>query len=389
MMEHRPELLDFTSLLLAAGLSGICLGITMLALWWPTRQERFLLTWSIGVLLLVAHVLAYWRYVIEPHPAMGMLVVTLLPLGFAFVYAAAQHFFSGEHPRKRASIACAVSLVLVVPPMLAGYDGVALIAQNFLAATWLMLSAVVYGRNRRAIPTVLTGLSVLYATCALSFFACGLVILTGGQWIIGHAPDNWAERLNIIVSVACLTVVGALSVALNQMRRTHQHRTAAMTDMLTGLLNRRGLFSLHGHKMLGPETAVAMFDLDNFKPVNDVYGHFVGDEVIRHFAAAAASHSRPRDDAVRVGGEEFAVIMEGVGIEQAREVVERIATAFAADTVTTPTGPLRCTVSAGIGFGDAGGTSLEEVLERADRALYAAKAAGRNRVEVHRLRLAG
>lgn len=382
-------MLDFTSLLLAAGLSGICLGITMLTLWWPTRQESFLLTWSIGVLLLVAHVFAYWRYVTEPHPAMGMLVIALLPLGFSFVYAAAHQFFSGMHPRRVATIACAFTLVLAVPPTLAGYDGIGLIVQNFMAAALLMLSAVIYGRNRRQIPAVLIGLSVLYAICALSFFACGLVILWEGQWVIGHAPDNWAERLNIVVSICCLTVVGALSVALNQMRRTHQHRTDAVTDMLTGLLNRRGLFSLYENVRFGPDAAVAMFDLDNFKPVNDVYGHSTGDDVIRHFASAATSHSRPRDDAARLGGEEFVLVMRNVTVEQAREVVERIAAAFAHDTVITPTGPLRCTVSAGIGFGDEHGLSLEAVLKRADRALYAAKGAGRNRVELDAIRLAG
>jgi diguanylate cyclase (GGDEF)-like protein len=374
---------------LAAGLSGICLAITMLALWWPTRKESFLLTWSIGVLLLVAHVFAYWRYVKEPHPATGMLVIALLPLGFSFVFAAAHHFFSGEHPRRVAMIASTITLVLVVPPTLAGYDGIGLIAQNFLAATLLMLSAIVYGRNHRQIPTVLIGLSALYAICALSFFACGMVILWNGEWVIGHAPDNWAERLNIVVSICSLTVVGALSVALNQMRRTHQHRTESMTDMLTGLLNRRGLISLHGNTSFGPDMAVAMFDLDNFKPVNDVYGHSIGDEVIRHFAAAVTSHSRTRDDAARLGGEEFALVMQGVNIEQARELVERIASAFAADTVATPTGPLRCTVSGGIGFGEAGGLPLETVLERADRALYVAKRAGRNRIELDTIRLAG
>lgn len=380
-------MLDFTSLLLAAGLSGICLSITMLALWWPSRRESFLLTWSFGVLLLVAHVFTYWRYVIEPHPAMSALMTVLLPLGFSLVYAAAHHFASGEHPRRRAMLASAATLILLVPPLALGLDGVALIIQNGLAGSLLLMTAVEYARHRRDIPTVIPVLAGLYIACALSFYACGAVIFWKGQWVIGHAPDNWAERLNIIVSVSCLTVVGALSVALNQMRRTHQHRTDAMTDQLTGLLNRRGLFTIHGDRSVPLTTAVVMFDLDNFKPVNDVYGHAVGDEVLRHFAAAAASHSRPRDDAARLGGEEFALVMQKVSAEQAREVAERIAVAFANDTVMTQTGPLACTVSAGIGFGD--DDDLELVLDRADRALYAAKHAGRNRVELHGLRLAG
>lgn len=363
----------------------------MLALWWPSRQENFLLTWSIGVLFLVGHVFAYWRYVKEPNPALGMMVVALLPLGFSLVYAAAHHFFSREHPRERALVACGISLVLVMPPVLAGFDGIALIAQNFVSATLLCMSAWIYWRNRRQVPTVLMLLTALYLASGLSFYACGLVILWEHQWVIGHAPDNWAERINIVVSVSCLSVVGALSVALNQMRQTNRHKTDSMTDPLTGLLNRRALFEIYENRPLGADAAIAMFDLDNFKPVNDVYGHLVGDEVLRHFAAAAAKHSRPRDDAVRLGGEEFALIMRNVTAEQAREVVERVAAAFADDTVLTPTGPLRCTVSAGIGFGREDGAGLEEVLECADKALYAAKRGGRNRVvfDPDRFRLAG
>ena len=381
-------LLDFTSLLLAAGLSGICLSLTMFALWLSSRDENFLLSWGLGVLLLVGHVFSYWLYVKDPHPSTGMLVVTLLPLGFALIYAATYQFFSGRSPMTRAVTASSISLALVVPPMVAGYDGVSLIAQNFCSAALLCTSAVIYWRNRSEALAAISTLAILYIICGLSFAACGMVILWNGQWVIGHAPDNWAERVNIVVSVSCLSAAGALSLALNQMRLAHRHKADSLTDPLTGLLNRRALFSLYEHRPFAPNMAIAMFDLDNFKPVNDVYGHSVGDEVIMRFASVLSSHRRSRDDAVRLGGEEFALVMKRVNQEQAQDIAERIASAFAEERVRTLTGPLRCTVSAGIGFGHGNGASLEEVLERADRALYAAKRGGRNRVEFDRLRLA-
>lgn len=382
-------LLDFTSLLLAAGLSGICIGLTMIGLWLPMRQENFLVTWAIGVFLLVGHVFAYWRYVLEPHFIMGMLVVVLLPLGFSFIYAAAERFFSKDHPRKHVLVACTISILLTAPAMAAGYDGIALIGQNFVSTALLFISGAVYWRHRRQAPAVLGVLTGLYVLCGLSFLSCGAVILFDQAWVIGYAPDNWAERANTVISICCLTVVAALSLSLNQILLTNRHRADSLTDPLTRLLNRRALFTLFENKRLSASDAVAMFDLDNFKPINDVYGHAMGDEVIARFAAVVRAHTNSRQTAVRLGGEEFALVMRDITRDGARTIVERIATSFAADAVETPNGRLGCTVSAGIGFGRPEGALLDEVIRRADAALYAAKRGGRNRVETERFRLAG
>lgn len=382
-------MLDFTSLLLATAISGICLSLTMLAFRFASRGGDYMITWSIGLMIIVAHVLAYCLHVNFPGPWLGALVVVSLPLGVAALYASARQFAYGGDPIRPTLAIVAPYLAIVLPLLAAGYDGIGLIIQNATVAALLASCGWIYFRTRQEAPLPVTALAGLYVVLGISFALCGAVLLTEAQWRIGHAPDNWAERLNIVVAVICMTAMGALSVTVDQSRLARRHRLDAMTDQLTGLLNRRALFQAFGGKIVSPRRAVVIFDLDHFKQVNDRYGHATGDEVIRLFASVLRESLRENDTAARLGGEEFVMILSGITPDQARQVAERIAHAFAALRVDTPTGLLTCTVSAGIGFPDAAGSLFEQVLSRADAELYEAKRAGRNRVEAGRLRLAG
>jgi diguanylate cyclase (GGDEF)-like protein len=186
-----------------------------------------------------------------------------------------------------------------------------------------------------------------------------------------------------------MTGIGALSLGLNQARNAARHRVASLIDPLTGAMNRRALFDRYGDRPFGAFMAIVMFDLDHFKGINDTYGHALGDEVLRRFAEVARRHLRSSDDLVRLGGEEFALLMPRVTEEDAQGLARLICGEFAACSFATETGTLSCTVSAGIGFGRAEGAKLEEVLHRADAALYAAKRGGRNRIEFKKWRLVG
>ena len=153
----------------------------------------------------------------------------------------------------------------------------------------------------------------------------------------------------------------------------------AVTDPLTGLANRRGIetFFLH-HAATRRRVALLALDIDHFKSINDRYGHTVGDRVLERFAEILKQHCRSTDCAGRWGGEEFVLLVEEVALEAAIEVAERIRRAI--DTDWTALAPaLRVTTSIGIAFATAP-TDLETLFARADRALYAAKAQGRNRV---------
>lgn len=381
--------IDYGSLLLATVICGTCLAVTMLTFWLVSGRDTFKLTWAMGLAMLVAHVIAYSFYAQTPRPAIGAWLVAFLPLGFAFLYRAARQFFDMSTSYRHLILPMAFSLSLSWPPLFAGYDGVAFIVQYAAATVLLTLSGNLFFRNRSEAGLPLLLMAALYYIAAVSFALCGLVLLAGGEWSIGGVPDNWAERVNIVVAILGITGAGALSVALDQTRLAQRHRSEAVTDPLTGLLNRRGMIlTVPDKTALGSNAAIAIFDLDHFKQINDRHGHACGDEVLVRFANILQDGKRGRDIAVRLGGEEFALFMPGASGELAAATVRRICTELASEQFVG-NGPFRCTASAGIGFGDDSHPSLSEILARADSALYAAKTAGRNRVEVDlNLRLA-
>ncbi|KUL23171.1 histidine kinase N-terminal 7TM domain-containing diguanylate cyclase [Actinoplanes awajinensis] len=154
----------------------------------------------------------------------------------------------------------------------------------------------------------------------------------------------------------------------------------AVRDGLTGVFNRRHLTAVLRDQVheAGPLSAV-MIDVDHFKAVNDTYGHAVGDEVLTRLAQEISDAAGPAAVVARYGGEEFAVILPGVAGKAAADLVEQWRLRCAQLSVATRLGPLRVTFSAGVAQ-LASTADAEDLLRRADRALYAAKEQGRNRV---------
>ncbi|MEM7619399.1 MAG: diguanylate cyclase [Pseudomonadota bacterium] len=175
---------------------------------------------------------------------------------------------------------------------------------------------------------------------------------------------------------------------LNMMQKELVH--LANIDPLTGVFNRRAFFE-KAHKImdgLQPEQNFSslMFDIDHFKKVNDTYGHDIGDEAIRKVAEQAGV-----ENAIvgRLGGEEFAVLLSGYSSAQAFDIAETIRNGIAALSIKTNQGILKMTCSFGVSeYRD--NETIDDMLKRADIALYQAKHNGRNRVimfDENRLRL--
>jgi diguanylate cyclase (GGDEF)-like protein len=162
----------------------------------------------------------------------------------------------------------------------------------------------------------------------------------------------------------------------------------AFRDELTGLHNRRYLVSALEREMAGADRdggslALVIFDLDHFKNINDTYGHDVGDTVLAAAARALRSGLRPDDVLTRYGGEEFVALLRGVAGRRAAARAEDLRHRCAEVLVETPLGPVGVTASVGVADFRPGDT-VTVLLKAADRALYAAKAAGRDRVELAR-----
>lgn len=178
-----------------------------------------------------------------------------------------------------------------------------------------------------------------------------------------------------------------------QIATTHmlhsQLQEQAVRDPLTGLHNRRHLFDMApgllelARRNVRP-LCVALIDLDHFKLLNDTFGHQAGDTVLQRFANLLLQVLRRSDVVCRYGGEEFVAVMPDIDVEGADAVLCRLQGEYQAQTTTTTTGVRRlptCSFSAGIAIFPKDGHSLEQMLLRADRALYRAKGLGRARIE--------
>ena len=163
-------------------------------------------------------------------------------------------------------------------------------------------------------------------------------------------------------------------------------RKAIACDHLTGIANRRTFFEaaelelVRGKRAPRPLSLV-LFDADNFKRINDLHGHPAGDAVLCHLAGLLSDLFRQVDVVARVGGEEFAVLLPSTDAAGALAVADRLRQAVASHALVVDGVPIPVTVSGGVATLDDPGIGLDGLMKRADQALYAAKAAGRNRIE--------
>jgi diguanylate cyclase (GGDEF)-like protein len=170
-----------------------------------------------------------------------------------------------------------------------------------------------------------------------------------------------------------------------RMRLEGELRRIATTDELTGLLNRREFldqaereFNRSGR--YNRPLSLLLIDIDYFKDINDTFGHAAGDEALRRLARAGESCVRATDVFGRLGGDEFAMLLLETTAPDAVELAERVRTTMDALELKTDRGPVKFTVSIGVATRD-GQSSLDELMSHADRSLYRAKGAGRDRVD--------
>jgi diguanylate cyclase (GGDEF)-like protein len=194
------------------------------------------------------------------------------------------------------------------------------------------------------------------------------------------------EALLFTISIAFILL------AMAKERTEYRHKTAALVDPLTGLSNRRA-FLQDGEVQLKRQatdprpTAVMLLDLDNFKSVNDRFGHAIGDRVLQLFAEVAGNCMRRMDLFGRLGGEEFAALLIDTSRERAMAVAEQIRASFANATCEVAGRPVVATVSIGVVVSYDAVLDLSALLAQADHALYRAKDNGRNRIEIASIEL--
>src|SRR4051812_4525068 len=238
-------------------------------------------------------------------------------------------------------------------------------AANSPAKSWLLVAAISLPArfNRRG----------LFAGVVIT-----LVLLAAVT--IGAEPGEVADAPQLFIFPAALIAAGvAMTMALRNAEL--QHRSEAVIDQLTGMLNRKALESRKielemQSRVTGQPVGLIVSDIDNFKLVNDRHGHATGDAVLKDFAYRLRKELRAYDLAYRMGGEEFVVLVPGATLDTARELAERLRAATAGD----PVAGIGVTASFGVAVSAPAGLDFETLFAEADEALYRAKGAGRNRV---------
>jgi diguanylate cyclase (GGDEF)-like protein len=199
----------------------------------------------------------------------------------------------------------------------------------------------------------------------------------------GFSSSIWVSAFAIELVLYAVGTVFVIFMLVTE-RTVSAHRTAASTDPLTGMFNRRGFAEatsrvIEREANAGRPVTVMILDIDHFKSINDRFGHPAGDEVLKLFAAIVVNTLRITDLSGRIGGEEFAALLP-CSLEEGILAADRVREAFESSGVVVDEGPVETTVSIGVAGGPAG-TELEVLLAAADTALYQAKRGGRNRVE--------
>jgi len=256
-----------------------------------------------------------------------------------------------------------------------------------IIATYAWLTAYEFWRGRsEPLVSRWPAISLFFTHGALFLLRTPLTALVRGKEADSVLSSAWLSVLSLeafLMTIATAFILLAMSKERTELR----HKTAAMIDPLTGLLNRRA-FVQDAEALLLQQVArdrpigVLLVDLDNFKSINDRFGHPVGDKVLQVFAKTARGGLRQTDLVGRLGGEEFIVILADAGHDNAFLVADRLRNAFAVNAAVVDGQALHATMSIGVSVIVDPRQSLAELMKLADQALYLAKARGRNRVEV-------
>jgi diguanylate cyclase (GGDEF)-like protein len=254
------------------------------------------------------------------------------------------------------------------------------IVTSLAVASAMLADSVARSDNRDDQTFQVPDMRVILAGMVAVSFAAALAIAA----IAAGEPFGWPVAGAASAGLACLIALGWNSVAETELSLARLRRSAeeSRIDALTGLANRRGLEERLQEEIArairyGHPFSMLMIDLDDFKVVNDRFGHAAGDRALESVAAVIQESIRTIDIASRFGGEEFVVLLPETALSGAAVVAERIQSGVVAGPAPHP-----FTVSIGVAEWDSRAPSRETLLDRADMALYRAKRSGKNRVEL-------
>lgn len=383
-------MIDIRTFMLVLAIGNIGFAVIMAGYARTAAANPGMQVWAWSKLILgCAHLLAWLRPDL-PYLAVTLAAHSALILGTAFEVAAYCIFF-GFTRWKRVLYPCAALALLVFhgarfgrasPSELMVLMSIIIALFSAAMAAILLRPAAGHSLLRRLI-----GINDAIFCVAMSLRAwSGLVHPNMAVFAPGAA-----QGVTYLAGYLILIVNGFGFLLLCKEKDDQKMAELATIDSLTGLVNRRAFFErTESARLLATRArspiALMMIDIDHFKRLNDRFGHATGDEALCVFAATATQALRDLDIMGRLGGEEFALVLPGTDLEGALQAAERLRHAVAEAVLPTSGNKYSMTVSIGVVVIDPN-EHINSALARADHALYAAKSAGRDRVELGESRL--
>ena len=385
--------LDVNTLFLVTIYVEAILGLLLLFAWVQNTSITAVAWWGFAHLLRAASVVLFGLYGAVSDLVSIDLANAILFTAFALTWTGARVF---DHRKVRPVLlfgGAALWLVICRVPVIANSWDLRVLQSSGIITTYTWATAYEFWRGRsEPLVSRWPAIFMLFAHGSLYMLRTPI----GGilPWSVSKNEMLESVWLTVLSFEALLFTIAIafILLAMAKERTEYRHRTAALIDPLTGIANRRA-FLQDGEAQLKRQLtdprpmAVMLLDLDNFKSINDRFGHAVGDRVLQLFADVTSNCMRRMDIFGRLGGEEFAAVLLDTTQERALTVAEQIRTSFADTPCEVDGKPVVVTVSIGLVISDDAVLDLSALLAQADHALYRAKDNGRNRTEVASLDL--
>jgi diguanylate cyclase (GGDEF)-like protein len=380
--------LDVNTLFLVTIYVEVILGLLLLFVWVQNTTITAVAWWGFAHLLRAISVVLFGLYGSVPDVVSIDISNAILFTAFAFTWTGARVF---DHLRPQPILlfsGAALWLVACRMPLVAESFNVRVLISSGIITAYTWATAYEFWRGRsEPLVSRWPAIFMLFAHGALYLLRTPFGAMLPWSPTRNDAFESvWLTVLSFEALLFTIAIAFIL-LAMAKERTEHRHKTAALIDPLTGVPNRRAFLQdaeaqLKRQPLNRRLVAVMLLDLDNFKSVNDRFGHATGDRVLQVFAEIASRAMRRMDLFGRLGGEEFAALLFDVTRERAVEIAEEIRASFAAASSEVDGRPVVATVSIGMVVSHDAGLDLAALLAQADHALYRAKDNGRNRIEI-------
>ena len=384
--------LDVNTLFLVTIYVEAILGLLLLFAWVQNTSIYAVAWWGFADLLRAASVALFGMYGSVSDLISIDFANVLLFTAFALTWTGARVF---DHRRPLPILlfgGAALWLVVCHIPSIAGSWDVRVLLSSGIITAYTWATAYEFWRGRsEPLVSRWPAIFMLFAHGALYLLRTPFGAMLPWSPSTAVFASVWMTVLSFEALLFTISIAFIL-LAMAKERTEHRHKTAALVDPLTGISNRRA-FLQDGEAQLKRQasdprpTAVMLLDLDNFKSINDRFGHAVGDRVLQLFADIAGNCMRRVDLFGRLGGEEFAALLVDTTREKAIAVAEGIRASFAKATSEVDGRPVVATVSIGVVISYDAVLDISALLAQADHALYRAKDNGRNRIEIASIEL--